>query len=119
MALTASWPSRSTVADRGNSSPTTERVGRRPASTTGSTSRTGMRPTGCWPKRARTDRSIGSASGWAGGVVESSVTRLTLPGIGWAGHPEVGARAAARPVRRGRHQHGARSCSPVPYPRPV
>ena len=44
MALTASWPSRKTVAATSNSSSTTDLTGRTPPSTTGLTSVTGIRP---------------------------------------------------------------------------
>ena len=44
VALTASWPSRYTVAVTSNSSPTTDFAGRSPPSTTGKTSATGIRP---------------------------------------------------------------------------
>ncbi len=44
LALTASWPSRKTVAVTRKVSPATALAGRRPASTSGLTSRTGMRP---------------------------------------------------------------------------
>ncbi len=44
MAATASCPSRNTVAETGKDSPTTALAGRRPESTRGLTSRTGMRP---------------------------------------------------------------------------
>ncbi len=48
VALTASWPSRKTVAVTSNCSSTTALAGRAPSSTQGLTSRTGMRPIGCW-----------------------------------------------------------------------
>ena len=44
VAATASWPSRNTVARMGTASPTTALAGQRPASTTGDTDRTGIRP---------------------------------------------------------------------------
>src|SRR6218665_1382034 len=44
VAPTASWPSRNTVARTGHAPPTTALAGNRPASATGETSTTGMRP---------------------------------------------------------------------------
>ena len=69
-ALTASWPSRKTVAVTSNSSSTTALAGRAPSSTLGLTSRTGMRPIGCWGARVR----------------GAAVTRRTLPATGGTGH---------------------------------
>ena len=88
VALTASWPSRNTVAETVNSSPTTDFAGRLPASTSGRTSWTGMRPMGCcggavvgacWPEGlAPVLLESGDAGVVAGGV---AVTRPTLLGL--------------------------------------
>ncbi|GAB3065185.1 hypothetical protein GCM10027080_00780 [Pedococcus soli] len=106
-ALTASWPSRKTVAVTVNCSPTTDFAGRAPRSTTGLTSWTGMRPIGVWGGRV-----VGGGAAWgrvpvlpvegasgevgvvAGGV---AVTRPTLLGLGPRAPPRASAWAAGVP----------------------
>src|SRR5690606_23277664 len=97
--------------ERGNISPTTDLVGLRPPSTTGSTSSTGMRPIGSWPKTESTDRS-GASLGRVGvdscGVVESSVTGPTLPVIRRGLHVAVDVRDEDAEAGRGGGPRGAR-----------
>src|SRR6476646_4272564 len=64
LALTASWPSRYTVAVMANSSPTTDFDGRVPSSTSGNTSATGIRPSGLVPTVGGTR--LGGAAGLRG-----------------------------------------------------
>ena len=90
VALTASCPSRNTLARTMNSSSTTDLAGRVPPSTSGRTSLTGMRPIGSGATRHALDGG-GCADGLLGGEVGGS--RLGVVGqadpatgvaVGWA-----------------------------------
>ena len=111
VAATASWPSRKTVARTGNASPTTALAGNRPASATGETSTTGMRPigAGCGGATEGRGRAARSAAAGAAAAMARPRSRSRRRARGRAGSTDSAARFALRDD--GSTRAVARACS--------
>ncbi len=122
LAPTASWPSRNTVAETRKRSPSTALAGRRPASTRGDTSSTGMRPiTVSLSVVLRAGRAAARlAAGRAGGSVPvSAVVPVVLRVVFFRPGPADGPSAAVAATASATASAAADPAAAVPVDRTV